>query len=130
MSTAGQINLQMGLNGPAHGLSQLVRRFYAASMDAPRGSLGASGPQFGGLSIVSSSKRHTTYRPDMHSRLDPRLRQLRNKVQRRRTHKKTHVAHHHGRTHGEHQRKHHVTKGKKRHLTTTAMKKTTEDDSK
>uniref|UniRef100_A0A7M5UUZ4 PA14 domain-containing protein n=1 Tax=Clytia hemisphaerica TaxID=252671 RepID=A0A7M5UUZ4_9CNID len=125
MSTSGQINLQMGLNGPAHGLSQLVRRFYAASMDAPRGSLGASGPQFGGLSIVSTSKRHTPYRPDVHERLDPRLRQLRNKVQRRRSHKKTHVAHSH---HEKHQRRHHVTKGKKRHVTATATKKTLEDD--
>ena len=93
MSTAGQARLQTGLNGPVSGMSQLVRRFAAASMDAPRGSNGASGPQYGGLSIASTSKRHSTHR-NTADRLVGKIRQLRNEVTHRNARKRSRKTHH------------------------------------
>jgi len=99
MSTAGQARLQTGLNGPVSGMSQLVRRFAAASMDAPRGSNGARGPQYGGLSIASTSKRHTMRVPHSNNnnayRLVAKLQQLRNKVTHRKGRKRSPQTHHH-----------------------------------
>lgn len=96
MSTAGQAQLTAGLNGPASGLSQLTRRFFDASQIMPRGSTGASGPQLGGISIVSSSKRNIgSSRSAKNARIAGRLRHLRNEVhrhlkKRRSSHKNRH----------------------------------------
>lgn len=126
MSTAGAAQLTAGLNGPASGLSQIVRRFTDASMFLPRGSTGAAGPMFGGLSIVSSSKKRALASTAKHARLAGRLRQLRNKVQhhlrktRRRRHRQKKRSH--ARPKNVDKRHKHVivnTKGKRRHLKTT-----------
>lgn len=115
MSTAGQAQLTAGLNGPASGLSQLTRRFYDASQIMPRGSTGASGPQFGGLSIVSSSKRgFGSSRSAKNARIAGRLRQLRNKVHRHlKKRQKKRLSH-------KNRHKHTATMTReRRHLTTT-----------
>ena len=125
MSTAGAAQLTAGLNGPASGLSQIVRRFSDTSQILPRGSGGASGPQFGGLSIVSSSKRGVVgSRSAKNAHLAGRLRQLRNEVQRhlrqrRQKKRRSRVRHNYRHKHGT------TTKRTRRHLTTTR----TENDS-
>lgn len=113
MSTAGQAQLTAGLNGPASGLSQLTRRFYDASQIMPRGSTGASGPQFGGLSIVSSSKRGiSSTHSAKNARIAGRLRQIRNEVHRHLKKRR--------RSSLNNRHKHTTTKTRKRrHLTTT-----------
>lgn len=78
-----------GLNGPASPFSQLTplaRTFSASSMSFPRGSLGATGPQFGGISLTANKRHEGDRYVNMKAshnmdELSSRLRQMRTQIE-------------------------------------------------